>query len=295
MPPTRASTRPMPRGTAAHQGARRSARSAPRSTCVNPECTMTAPQNFAWDFDGLFGGAPVDVTQPLYTFGKIAHARAAARAGIDAQEALADEAAGDAAADAARAYWGLKLARELGYMLDDGIEQIDEGARRLRGAQGRHDPGSPARRRAARRGEGPARRAAQAEAQALAGLRAITRHARCRHRRRRARRGRARAARRQAVATATTSVRRRDRREVRAHRRRRARGVSGVRTTTRTSHSSAARSSRAHRASTIHRACSPTIRTTAAGAGLVARAAVADRAVDRQSSQTTARAPRRTR
>ena len=87
---------------------------------------MTDPSNFAFQFDGLFVGAQVDVTQPLYTFGKIAHARNAARAGLDAQRALADEAAGDLAVDAARAYWGVKLARELGVMLDDGIDEIDE-------------------------------------------------------------------------------------------------------------------------------------------------------------------------
>jgi outer membrane protein TolC len=96
----------------------------PEITCDTPDCTRTSPQNFAWNFDGFFGGAQIDLTQPLYTFGKIAHARAAARAGLDAQKALADEAAGDAAADAAKAYWGLKIARELGYMLDDGIEEI---------------------------------------------------------------------------------------------------------------------------------------------------------------------------
>ena len=81
-------------------------------------------------FNGVFGGAQLDVTQPLYTFGKIAHARRAARAGLDAQRALADEAAGDLAVDAARAYWGVKLARELGGMLDDGIDEIAQGASR---------------------------------------------------------------------------------------------------------------------------------------------------------------------
>ena len=74
----------------------------------------------------MFGSAQLDITQPLYTFGKIGHARTAARAGLDAQRALADEAAGDLAVDAARAYWGLKLARELGGMLDDGIEEIEK-------------------------------------------------------------------------------------------------------------------------------------------------------------------------
>jgi outer membrane protein len=96
----------------------------PDIDCLNPDCTRTGPENFAFDFQGVFGGGQLDITQPLYTFGKISHARAAARAGLDAQQALANEAAGDVAVDAAKAYWGVKLARELGYMLDDGIEEI---------------------------------------------------------------------------------------------------------------------------------------------------------------------------
>src|SRR5215467_11144775 len=49
----------------------------PHITCSDPGCTMTQPQNFAFDFHGFFGGAQIDVTQPLYTFGKIDHARSA--------------------------------------------------------------------------------------------------------------------------------------------------------------------------------------------------------------------------
>src|SRR6185503_6020710 len=132
------------------------------------------PQNFALRFDGFFGGAQLDVTQPLFTFGKLAHARSAARAGLDAQRALANEAAGDAAADAARAYWGLKLARELGYMLEDGIETISKAQA---GFNDRSDVTIQDRQRVGvLLAEAKAQRAdaAQAEAQALAGLRAIT-------------------------------------------------------------------------------------------------------------------------
>lgn len=146
----------------------------PEITCDNPECTLTSPRNFAWDFKGVFAGASVDLTQPLFTFGKISHAQKAARAGIDAQKALADEAAGDAAADAARAYWGLKLARELGYMLDDGIEQI---AKARQAFDERKDVTIQDRQRVAvLLAEAKAQRAdaSQAEAQALAGLRALT-------------------------------------------------------------------------------------------------------------------------
>lgn len=146
----------------------------PKIECETPDCIETSPKNFAFRFDGFFGGAQLDITQPLFTFGKIAHARKAARAGLDAQQALADEAAGDAAADAARAYWGLKLARELGYMLEDGIEEITKAQGNL---ETREDVTIQDRQRVAvLLAEAKAQRAdaAQAEAQALAGLRAIT-------------------------------------------------------------------------------------------------------------------------
>jgi outer membrane protein TolC len=103
----------------------------PEITCETDDCIRTSPQNFALQFDGVFGGAQLDITQPLYTFGKIAHARSAARAGLEAQQALANETAGDLAVDAARAYWGIKIARELGYMLDDGIDEITKALARI--------------------------------------------------------------------------------------------------------------------------------------------------------------------
>jgi outer membrane protein len=146
----------------------------PEINCLDASCTMTDPQNFALRFDGFFGGAQLDLTQPLFTFGKLSHARSAARAGLDAQRALANEAAGDAAADAARAYWGLKLARELGYMLDDGIDTIGDAVKHF---DDRKDVTIQDRQRVAvLLAEAKAQRAdaAQAEAQALAGLRAIT-------------------------------------------------------------------------------------------------------------------------
>lgn len=146
----------------------------PDITCDDPDCLRTTPQNFAFAFKGLMGGAQLDLTQPLFTFGKIAHAQRAARAGVEAQDALTDEAAGDAAADAAKAYWGLKLARELGYMLEDGIEEIGKARA---GFEERKDVTIQDRQRVAvLLAEAKVQRAeaAQAEAQALAGLRAIT-------------------------------------------------------------------------------------------------------------------------
>jgi outer membrane protein TolC len=145
-----------------------------RCTDTPKLCLETSPRNFEFKFSGFYGGAQIDLTQPLYTFGKIDHARSAARAGLDAQTSLADEAAGDQASDAAKAYWGLKLARELGGMLEDGIEEIEK-------AKGTFDEKTDVtiqdrQRVAVLLAEAKVQRAdaAQAEAQALAGLRAVT-------------------------------------------------------------------------------------------------------------------------
>ncbi len=148
----------------------------PEINCDDPKCLATSPANFAFRFSGFFGSAQLDVTQPLYTFGKIAHARAAARAGVDAQRALADEAAGDAAADAARAFYGLQLARELRGMLDDGIEEIDKALAEMKENNGGKDLSIQDRQRIAvlvATAKTQRADAAQAEAQALAGLRAL--------------------------------------------------------------------------------------------------------------------------
>ena len=152
----------------------------PEIRCLDTACTTTEPKNFALRFSGLFGSAQLDITQPIYTFGKIAHARSAARAGLDAQRALADEAAGDLAVDAARAYWGVKTARELGGMLDDGIDEIAKALAQLEdrtGGKGKPDVSIQDRQRVAvLLAEAKVQRAEarQTEAAALAGLRALT-------------------------------------------------------------------------------------------------------------------------
>ncbi len=103
----------------------------PEIRCVDLACTQTAPDGFEWKFSGAFGGGSLLLTQPIYTFGKIATARAAANAGVSAQTALEAETTGDAAIDAAKAYWGLKLARELRFMLEDGIDELAKAHARM--------------------------------------------------------------------------------------------------------------------------------------------------------------------
>src|SRR5262249_55210198 len=151
----------------------------PEIHCTDPTCTDTEPHTFSFNFSGLYGSAQLDITWPLVTFGKIEHAQRAARAGRDAQRALTDEAAGDLAVDAARAYWGLKAARELGGMLDDGIDEIDKALQDLGDRGGKGKPGvsiQDRQRVAVLLAEAKVQRAeaAQSEAEALAGLRALT-------------------------------------------------------------------------------------------------------------------------
>lgn len=153
----------------------------PEIRCVDKACETTTPQNFAFRFSGLFGSAQLDITQPLFTFGKITHAKGAARDGLDAQRALADEAAGDLAVDAARAYWGVKTARELGGMLDDGIDEIAKALADLedRAGKGKGKPDASIQDRqrvAVLVAEAKVQRAdaLQAELEALSGLRALT-------------------------------------------------------------------------------------------------------------------------
>jgi len=153
------------------------ATASPKITCLDPQCTETDPSNFAFRYEGFYGGGKLEVTQPLYTFGKAEHGFAAAKAGVEAQHLLADEAAGDLVVDATRAYWGVKLARELGGMLDDGLEQIGKAVDRMNARTGKDAPTPQDKQRiAVLIAEAKIQRAdaAAAERQALAGLRALT-------------------------------------------------------------------------------------------------------------------------
>ncbi|MBX3158435.1 MAG: TolC family protein [Deltaproteobacteria bacterium] len=121
----------------------------PEIRCKDPACTITDPVNFSLQFKGLFGSGQLEITQPLFTFGKITHARRAARAGLDAQRALANETAGDVAVEAARAYWGLKTAREVVSMLEDGIQEIDKAVAAMNEQTGSNKPSIQDRQRVA--------------------------------------------------------------------------------------------------------------------------------------------------
>lgn len=103
----------------------------PRIACITPDCTRTDPDDFSFALEGLFGGVNASIVQPLYTFGKLDAVTTAARMAVEATARLEDAVAGDLTLEAGRAYYGLKLARELIFMLDDGLDEIDRALSRI--------------------------------------------------------------------------------------------------------------------------------------------------------------------
>ncbi len=103
----------------------------PRIRCDNIDCTQTSPRDVTINVAGIAAGINLNLTQPLYTGGKIYYARQAANAAADAQRSLEDDLSGRVAVLVAKAYYGYLLAQELLWMLEDGAEQIENGRKTL--------------------------------------------------------------------------------------------------------------------------------------------------------------------
>jgi outer membrane protein TolC len=88
-------------------------------------CITTDVKDQGIAFSGLFFHVEAKATMPVFTFGKLSAGKRAAEAGANAADALAIAAAADAELDAARAYYGVKLAREILLMLQEGADDID--------------------------------------------------------------------------------------------------------------------------------------------------------------------------
>jgi len=114
-----------------HVGMRGIVAPSPRIECQDVACTATLPDEASVDFKGVFARVELSLVQPLYTFGKLAAAADATAHAVGIARARQDAVAADVAVDAARAYYGIKLARETGWMLDDGRERLDEAMRKV--------------------------------------------------------------------------------------------------------------------------------------------------------------------
>jgi outer membrane protein, multidrug efflux system len=85
-------------------------------------------------------GAGLQGMVPLYTFGKLRAARAAARAGVGAAEADRDRTLADLRFDVRRAYFALQMALDIQQMVSEGRPKLVRAVRRLEERLEREDP-----------------------------------------------------------------------------------------------------------------------------------------------------------
>jgi outer membrane protein TolC len=82
-------------------------------------------------FAGAYSRTDVKLVQPLWDFGKISAGVSAAEAGVVVTTGRQDGARADIELNVRKAYWGLKLARELRDMLDEGAGYLDSAQKKI--------------------------------------------------------------------------------------------------------------------------------------------------------------------
>ena len=103
----------------------------PDISCLDAACTVTSPDEPTLALDGFYGGVDLTLLQPLFTFGKLSAAASGARHAAAAMRSVEAGVAGDIEVDAARAYYGLKLAREMTAELEDGIAALEKARKQV--------------------------------------------------------------------------------------------------------------------------------------------------------------------
>ncbi len=89
---------------------------------------VSSPNKQTDFFDGLgpFTILELDIRLPIYTFGKLSAALEAAQHGLSSERARSEAARADIVLETKRLYYGLQLAQQLGYVLEDMLESIEE-------------------------------------------------------------------------------------------------------------------------------------------------------------------------
>jgi outer membrane protein TolC len=122
----------------------------PRVECEGPGLTMytdqtTREQNcvttnaspshgalqYLTNFAGAYSRTDLKLVQPIWDSGKISAGVTAAEAGVTVAAGRRASAVADAELNVRKAYWGLKLARELREMLDEGEGYLDSAKKRI--------------------------------------------------------------------------------------------------------------------------------------------------------------------
>jgi outer membrane protein len=97
--------------------------------CVRTANSEVSITHVAWD--RVFTRTEVRLIQPVWDFGKISAGIAAARAGVGVAQERQAGARADVEQNVRKAYWGMKLARDVLDMLDTGSGYVDDGQKKL--------------------------------------------------------------------------------------------------------------------------------------------------------------------
>ncbi|HVZ71686.1 MAG TPA: TolC family protein [Polyangia bacterium] len=100
-----------------------------RNNCVQTSNGEASITNVAWS--RVFTRTEVKLIQPVWDFGKISAGVAAARAGVGVAQEKEAGARADVEQNVRKAYWGMKLARDVLDMLDTGSGYVDDGQKKL--------------------------------------------------------------------------------------------------------------------------------------------------------------------
>jgi outer membrane protein TolC len=95
-------------------------------------CIQTTTLNInSFDIAGVMARVELELGMPLYTFGKLGSAKHAASAGVDIKKAQLQTSQDKLAIDVTKAYWGLKLAREILYTIHEGRTYLVEAEEKI--------------------------------------------------------------------------------------------------------------------------------------------------------------------
>ena len=93
-------------------------------------CSITDTYDLStFKWDSVVLKLQAEIGMPLWTFDKIGSARRAATAGVKLRKSQVRATKQKLAYDVARAYWGIKLAREILYWIKDGRKHLNKGIR----------------------------------------------------------------------------------------------------------------------------------------------------------------------
>ncbi|MEO7667885.1 MAG: TolC family protein, partial [Polyangia bacterium] len=99
--------------------------------CVSTDADPLHNPSIITNLKGLWTRTELRLVQPIWDFGKISAGVSAAEAGVEALRARQSGTAYDVELNVKKAYWGLKLAREVQDALAEGIGYISEAQTKL--------------------------------------------------------------------------------------------------------------------------------------------------------------------